>query len=289
MGEICWVVFHLKKLFQLILTGHASWVFYRLRRFLRSLLVVESSLQAPRLLSPEQVSAALHELNQSFQVSGQRALCIHLYYTDVLQEILASPLVRNKPVDLHISLGPNVDAEFFKNLSPYKGCVFIYQFSNQGRDVYPFLKIYPQLLNCGYAWVCKLHSKRSPQIRDGELWRKDLFKDLLSLEMAEAVESASSAKVLFAAENSVLPVGPFLGTNGPRMRELLSLMDLAVSDLDFMFVAGTMFWFRTEALRPLLKLDSVDDLFEEESPTIDGLTAHAFERLFHFICFNGPK
>lgn len=275
---------YVMKALGLVLKGYGGWIVYRAARYVRSYFSPTSRAHhstSEEWLRPAEAQAMIQEFNQAFKKTHTTALCLHLYYGDVLKEVLDQPLVKTQAMDFYISLGPNVDRKIFGNLAPYKGRVKLYQFSNRGRDVYPFLKIYPELMD--YQWVCKIHSKRSPQIRDGELWRQDLIGDLLGEDSLARLQNCDSSQPLIAPQNSLLPGSLFMGANRPRIQELLQKMGLAFPQKDFVFVAGTMFWFRPRAFKRLLQLGDVDLLFEEESPTIDGLTAHAFERFFYLI------
>ncbi len=272
----------IRKIVQLVALGYGNWVIYRTLRYARSFLVPrEVASPSTEKISREQAQYFIQELNGVFQVSNSRALCLHLYYTDVLPEILASPLFVQEKCDLYISVGPEIDGLFFKKLKSFKGRVKVYQFANKGRDIFPFLKIYPELLDANYEWVCKLHSKRSPQIRDGELWRQDLFADLLSLDCRQRLDVGRSDAII-APKFSLLPVRLFLGANGPMMLKLLEAMRFLRKDCDFLFVSGSMFWFRPASLKKLLKLENLEDYFHERYQ-IDGNTEHAFERLFYFL------
>ncbi len=272
----------LRKLVKLTASGYSGWILYRVRRYLRSFAGLP--LAAPRAaenLSASQIHSIMSEFNGAFRVSSSKAMCIHLYYTDVIQEILTSHFYLEEKCDLYISIGPQVTVEFFNRLKAFKGTVKIYQFENMGRDIFPFLKIYPDLANANYQWVCKLHSKRSPQIRDGELWRRDIISDLLSLQARSKLQT-DRVPAIVAPQYGLLPVELFMGGNAPTMRKLLEDMGLERSNMDFLFISGSMFWFRPQSLKKLLNLKNVETYFTD-AYRIDGNAEHAFERLFYFI------
>ena len=71
--------------------------------------------------------------------------------------------------------------------------------------------------------------------------------------------------------------------NYAHARELANLMQIGVLPGYFNFPVGTMFWGRTKALAPLMRLNlRFEDLPKEPLP-IDGSMLHALERLFPMI------
>lgn len=275
------------KAIKLILAGYSGYFLYRSGRFLRALINRSSiDFNNCRSLTSLEIFQIIETFNTQFRPTSQKALVVHAYYPDTFQEILKSPLVQQEPVDLWISVSDLVTADFFESLKIFKGRVKLFYLENKGRDVYPFLKIMPELASANYEWVCKLHSKRSPKQIDGELWRRDLYRELLSLQTSQKLNS--TALNILAPRQSLLPVDLFMGGNFLKMRELFQLLNVPVTEpYQFLFIAGTMFWLRPQSLNRLLSLtESLDSLFEPEIDVIDGTTAHAFERIFYYLATN---
>jgi lipopolysaccharide biosynthesis protein len=78
----------------------------------------------------------------------------------------------------------------------------------------------------------------------------------------------------------VVPSSFFWERNAARVEALCVRMGFDVKGIAFEYVAGSMFWARTEALMPLRKLRMQDEDFENEEGLVDGTTAHALERCF---------
>jgi lipopolysaccharide biosynthesis protein len=136
--------------------------------------------------------------------------------------------------------------------------------------------------------VLKLHTKRSRHRSDGDSWRRDMVNRL--------VEGRNFRRILarFANDPSVGLVGPaghflsmsaYWGANEARVQALARRMGVATVRQEHEgFFAGSMFFARLAALRPVIALALAPDDFEEESAQVDGTLAHAVERLFSIAC-----
>lgn len=157
----------------------------------------------------------------------------------------------------------------------------IHVFENRGRDILPFLHMADRLLDEDVDVVLKLHTKRSLHRDDGSQWRRELLQKLLGVERARHVWQAfqdQPALGIAAAEGHILPVDEYLGGNEGVMMHLLARLGLSDLTGDDKFVAGSMFWVRLAALRPLLDANLGTWEFEAEGGQIDGTLAHAIER-----------
>ncbi|GLQ49278.1 glycoside hydrolase family 99-like domain-containing protein [Dyella flava] len=215
--------------------------------------------------------------------SPQPCVVIHVWYVDVLDEIAAA--LRTSGLDWRVFITTTVEHEQIvrERLARLDLKADITTFENRGRDILPFLHIADRLLNEGVDVVLKLHTKRSTHRRDGELWRRELIDKLLSPERAASTLAAfrNTPKLgLAAADGHVQPLQFYWGENESNVQYLAARLGIPEpSPEQDQFIAGSMFWARLEALRPLLDAHLGVWEFEDEAGQVDGTLAHAVERI----------
>ena len=157
-------------------------------------------------------------------------------------------------------------------------------FENRGRDILPFIKVAHRLEREGLDVVLKLHTKKSTHRQDGDIWRKDLIEKLTSQQNASTLFSAfltDETLGLVAPTGHLLPLNFYWGANEANVTHLASRMGLQPPEpASETFIAGSMFWARLRALRPLLDANLGNQDFEFEEGQVDGTMAHAVERIF---------
>ena len=225
---------------------------------------------------------------ESFQTKQPRAIAvvIHLFYREMwpeLREYLANISI---PFDLFISLPgePAYDAtvEDIRKLFPD---AVVRRIENRGRDVAPFLEFLNSRALSAYPYACKIHTKKSPHIPNGTLWRRAILDDLLgSRDRIETIIGCFDANPrlgIAGPGSSYLEVDPHAQSNSTRIDELCRALEIEFTPTPFF--AGSMFWFRPAALQPLAQLELTPNSFDPELGQLDGTLAHAAERLFTLV------
>jgi rhamnosyltransferase len=230
-------------------------------------------------------------------VTSSRAVCgrsrvavaLHLYYADLIPEICESLKSILEPFDLYITTPFEADVpSILDTAASVAACTSVCVVENRGRDVRPFLMLLRSGLLDGYNAVLKIHGKKSMYSARGADWRRQLNGDLFGTSL-----TALKSIALFD-DPAVGIVGPlrfflthpqFGGANEGRLAELLTAVGLTVppNDPPLAFYAGSMFWFRPEALAPLALLPESLLAFEDEAGQQNYTLAHACERAFALI------
>lgn len=212
------------------------------------------------------------------------AIVIHAYYMDVFDRLLA--LIEDLPTDVKLFVTCNAENDSYvrSQLSGMHHQYSLRMVENRGRDILPFLEIYPQIMDEGFEYILKVHTKKSPHRKDGELWREDMFAKLLGNRSLSAMREAFAE---FGQLGIVGPSGHFVGWeknfhhNRAVIERIADRLGLKRGDvLNLRFFAGTMFMARASALEPLLHLSFAREQFEDEQGQHDGTLAHGLERAF---------
>ncbi|WP_093536190.1 glycoside hydrolase family 99-like domain-containing protein [Stenotrophomonas rhizophila] len=212
---------------------------------------------------------------------------IHAWYLEELGELLAQ--VKQSAIEFRLVISTShehvIRVETLLQASGLAGEVMA--FANHGRDVLPFLHVANRLLEEGEDVVLKLHTKRSTHMQHGAQWRQELLQQLLGDgHGAQAVARFARDRQLglLAPAGHLLPVREYVGANHATLQRLQVRLGLQKDILGAQFSAGSMFWVRLAALRPLLDAHLPPSAFETEQGQIDGTLAHALERTLGAVC-----
>jgi len=218
------------------------------------------------------------------------ALIIHAFHFDVFQEITDYLNIDNEVKFRLYVTSPDYLTEKITGFLESRHFKFDFlPVENRGRDILSFLTIAPQALNDGHQVILKIHTKKSNHRRSGELWRKDLFYNLLrepALKNALRIFNTDHTVGLIGAPGHIVPMNLYYGANARMVETLSRAMGIHPSQLtNLNFPAGSMFYARKQALIPLLNLGLTSVDFEEETMQKDGTLAHAIERAFAVSSF----
>ena len=250
-------------------------------------------------LAPNGVDSLGHALRERFTLNARDnesaasdattpapriAVVIHLFYTDLWEEISGYLTNITEPFDLFVSVCQETQHQIEQRIRIVHPDAIVRVFDNRGRDIGPFLEFLRDAGLQDYELVCKIHSKKSPHRLDGGRWRGDLLHRLLgsSDTVSEIIESFENDPHLglLGPISSLDKSKESWGSNKDRMVSLAKRMGVPADDLHLSFFAGSMFWFRPAALEPIRQLELRLEDFEPERGELDGHLHHSLERLF---------
>ncbi|MGV8840751.1 MAG: rhamnan synthesis F family protein [Bauldia sp.] len=220
--------------------------------------------------------------------AGGIAIHVHLFYVDDAEAILAA--LRNVPGPFTLLLSiPTGEAEeiwqeFFAERLGGRATVSARRLDNRGRDVMPWLVGFRDEIVSADLF-CHIHTKRSGHLRQHRDWGRFLLHSTLGSSgvVADIVEMfAADPKLglVFPPYFASLAAQPSWGRNRDGATELLRRMGLADDPSRCPdYPAGSFFWARPAALRPVFDLNLGAADFDVELGQHDGTLAHAIERL----------
>ena len=220
----------------------------------------------------------------------RRALHVHAFYIDLLDDIVARLGSEGPACDLFVSVASDADAAQARELfeTYRRGAFDVRVVPNCGRDIGPFLTTFGSRLSA-YDVIGHVHTKQSDELNDREFarrWREYLLENLLGREHP----SADAILRRFAEDPQlgiVYPDDPHLldwGRNRDFADALAQRMGIAsLPAPPPSFPVGTMFWARPAALAPLLDLGLDWSDYPAEPLPYDGSMLHAIERLLPIV------
>jgi rhamnosyltransferase len=230
---------------------------------------------------------------------GNIALCCHVYYTEMLSEI--DSYAKNIPVEFDFiattdSEKKKAEIEKFLINKKYISNVIVRIVEhNRGRDMSSlFITCRDLFLGNNYDFVCRIHTKKTPQVDSGrgDFFKRHMMRNLLDSkgyvinllnEMVEKPWIGISLPPII--HYSFWTIGHSWYNNRPGVENVLKLLDINVSIDDDTPVApyGTMFWFRPKALEKLFLYEWKWDQFDPEPNHRDGSLAHSLERAICYV------
>ena len=221
--------------------------------------------------------------------SGPVAVVAHVFYPALWSELSSAISRISESFDLFVSLSCADDGTLRTRILADYPRAHIFDFPNHGRDILPFLSFAGSGVLFKYDLICKVHTKVSPQLENGEAWRRGLLKGVLGTKSSVARIIAA-----FAADPDlgiVVADGEIYGhsadhwvDNREAILRLGTRIGIEAIPDGAVFPGGSMYWMRPFLLRTLLAIKLGPGDFEPEPIAFDGTTAHVVERFIGMIC-----
>lgn len=222
------------------------------------------------------------------RIQSNLAIVVHVFHYELWEEIASALRHIPESFDLYCTI---IRREGFDSLAAYIEASFpnaqVFCFPNHGRDIFPFVHLVNSGIFSNYAAVCKLHTKKSAHLEDGDRWRSELIQGLLPGKAATNALLDTFLKErhigAWVADHQLLKHRHDWGTNRERVAQELARIGIKANRYKLKFPGGSMFWIKPAALH-LLKSMNYNALdFEREEGQLDGTLAHAIERIIGFL------
>jgi lipopolysaccharide biosynthesis protein len=227
------------------------------------------------------------------------ALLIHIYNQDSWERIFRERLkaIRElSPVVLiNLCLAHPGNAELISSIRNEFPEAFIITTPNKGRDIGGKLALTDFFIKAELRpeYIVFLHDKQSHHWFKGESWRQKLFEIIEPGKIKAILEEYRNDPKTgivgasdFIKDEYDRKTHVFKTTNNSKMKELISMYDLKLTD--YRFVAGSMFWIRSSIVRKFFSAHPAircREILEEGNFTdqYEGTYTHSWERIFCFL------
>ncbi|WP_236692034.1 rhamnan synthesis F family protein [Amantichitinum ursilacus] len=215
----------------------------------------------------------------------------HLYYPDVWPELVTTLKRIKVPFDLIITTTAEQRQDVLGRVDAEYPQARIYLVENRGRDVGPLFKLLDYEPLQDYDLVLKLHTKKSLHQAEGhgDAWRAELYGGLVPADGIGSVLAFFDAHPevgLVGTTGSMCSAARVAGSRGenlPGTREWAAKLGRDPDDLEYLFVAGNMFWARGLLFAALRELRVTQEDFDDEQGQVDGTLAHIMERVLPLV------
>lgn len=219
------------------------------------------------------------------------AVQIHIYYVDVLDEMISYLNQIPYSFDCYVSTDTKEKQNRIKKIM-LKKCksrkLYVEVFENRGRDVAPLLMQMKERI-FKYDYICHIHSKKTIANDYGSEWRKYNYEHLLGnsaylKRIFYLFETQPNIGIWIPETYPVLELQAEWGGNRTGAAKLLHKLNIEM-DLPGkpVFPVGNMFWARTDAVRKLFAYGFTSGDFPVESGQMNATLAHQIERVWIYL------
>jgi rhamnosyltransferase len=230
---------------------------------------------------------------------GRIAVCAHVYYTDMVEELLALTDTIPGNYDFIATTDTpekkQVIEDIVRGRENVQNVIVRIVEQNRGRDMSSlFITCRDLFLEDRYDLVCRLHTKKSPQVAAGiaNMFKRHMFENLLHSPgyTTNVLDMFHDQPWIGVAVPPLVHIAfPTMGhvwfNNRDTAEQLKKTLDLKINFDPTTPVGafGTMFWFRPKALRKLFAHPWQWTDFNAEPRHIDGGLAHVLERMICYV------
>lgn len=251
-----------------------------------------ASMARPRIIEPCDAPALPAPVSLE-QLDMRVGVMAHVFYPDLIDEF-ADTLERIPTRFTLLVSVMDATAEararaFFERLDNVQTLI-VRQVENRGRDIAPLLVTFRKEI-LALDLVCHIHTKKSLYTgSEQQSWRRYLLGSLLGSPERIAwilgiFQADAKLGLVYPESFASVPLWSHTWlSNGPVCEALARRLGVTLDAQRYIdFPAGSMFWARVDALRPLYELDFPLSAFPPEQGQVDGTLQHAVERLFGVI------
>jgi rhamnosyltransferase len=237
---------------------------------------------------------------RQWNFGGKVAVMAHIYYVEMLPEFVE--LASNVPGNFDFFATTSSE----ENRKKIEAGLQAFQCGgrkevrvveqNRGRDMSSlFISFRDVVLSGEYAWILRLHSKRTPQVswQIGQSFKRHLIDNLVPSRqfvqsLFDLLEQEEYRNVGVVAPPVVHIAFGTLGHSWYSNRKPVEKIardlniDVPLDEATPVAAYGTMYWFRPQALAPMFQHEWKWEDYNPEPHHSDGGLAHAQERL---ICY----